>query len=81
MARIVCDSSLLKTSDVRQKKASLASRFCNKCDLGIKEDAMHVVMQCPLFEDSRKMMLYELNNTGLIEIDNLLRQPSHTFLY
>ena len=81
MARIVCDSSLLKTADVRREKASLASRFCDKCELGIEENAMHVVMQCPFFEGNRKVMLDELNSTGIVEIDNLLRQPSHTFLY
>ena len=61
MARIVCDASLLKTSDVRRKRACLASRSCDKCDLGIEEDAIHMIMQCPFFEDSRQLMLNELS--------------------
>ena len=37
MAKMVCETSLLKSSDVRLKKASIASRFCCKCDLSTEE--------------------------------------------
>ena len=72
MAKMVCEASLLKTSDVRLKKKSIASRFCNKCDLGIEETANHIVMQCPYFEADRKKKFEEMSDLNCAEINGIL---------
>ena len=71
-AKMVCEASLLKASDARLRKKSVAGRFCDKCDLGIEETAKHNVMQCPYFEEDRKVMLDEMTNLGCDEIDGIL---------
>ena len=48
------ESSLLKT-----KNQSIASRFCDRCGLGIEENVCQIVMQCPFYEQDRKNMLKE----------------------
>ena len=49
MAVLVCDTSILKSSDYRIKKKSYSHKICTRCDLGIVEDIRHLLMQCPLF--------------------------------
>ena len=71
MARLVCDSSLLKSTDVRLKKGSIASRFCENCTLGIEKSIKHIVMQCPFFEE---------DTTGY-GFEYLLNDPTQIFLY
>ena len=44
MAKLVCDTSLLKSSDYRLKKLSFSHKICTACDLGIREDIKHIVM-------------------------------------
>ena len=56
MARLVCDSSLLKAHHVKSRGTSHASRMCDKCDLGIEETARHIIMQCPFFEEDKKSL-------------------------
>ena len=46
MAQLVCDTSLLKACNLRYKKLTVASKFCDKCDLGIEENMRHIIMQC-----------------------------------
>ena len=81
MAKMVCEASLLKSSDVRLKKTSIASRFCCKCDLGIEETANHLVMQCPYFETDRKTMYEEMSDLNCPEINGILNEPGYIFLY
>ena len=42
MARMVCDSSLLKSCNPKFKGLSLASRFFDKCDLSTEESLYRV---------------------------------------
>ena len=66
MARIVCDTSLLKANDYRLKGKTYGTKICTRCDLGILESAHHLIMQCPFYENERKTMYHEIN---LIEGD------------
>ena len=79
MAKMVCDASLLKTSDVRLKKKSIASRFCNKCDHSTEETAKHIIMQCSHFEADRKKMFEEMSDLNCPEIDGILNNPGSVF--
>ena len=79
MAAIVTDSSLLKASDVRLKKKSFWSRTCVKCDLGIVEDAKHITMQCPFYENTRKEMYDEIKMLGCDTIDRSLNVAQNSF--
>ena len=81
MARLVCDSSLLKVSNVKYKGTSIASRFCERCDLGIEESVKHIVMQCPSHEEEKRVMFDEINEVDNIEISNLMRISGEIFLY
>ena len=49
MSAIVTNSSLLKSDDLRLKGKSFWSKVCERCNLGIREDAKHVIMQCPFY--------------------------------
>ena len=60
MARIVCDTSLLKTNDYRLKGKTYGAKMCTRCDLGILESAHHLIMQCPFYENERKTMYHEI---------------------
>ena len=37
-----------------------SERICNDCDLGMVENTLHLVMQCPMLEDDRKRMSNKL---------------------
>ena len=68
MARLVCHASRLKSDDFRYKGASQSTLQCQYCDLGVVENVVHLVMQCPAFEDKRRVML---ENVG--KIDDMIR--------
>ena len=70
MAKMICEASLLKTADTGLKNRSLASRFCEKCDLGSEETAMHIVMQCPFFEEDRRKMFAEWK---ILRVEKLMK--------
>ena len=72
MAAIATNSSLLKTDDVRLKNSSFWAKVCQRCDLGIKEDANHAIMQCPFYEDMRSDMYNEIENLQCVEINDAL---------
>ena len=57
MSKLVCNASLLKEHDYRLKRKSFSHKVCNLCDVGIREDVNHIVMQCPNNEGTRKEML------------------------
>ena len=65
MAALVCDTSLLKSTDYRIIKKSHGHNICTRCDLGIVEDIRHLVMQCP----SSSNQTHELFET-LVQMDN-----------
>ena len=60
MARLVCHASRLKCDDPRLKKESFSQKICGECTLGITETVYHMVMQCPVNENNRKLMFTEI---------------------
>ena len=47
--------------DVLLAKGTYGVRMCIECDLGLEEDVKHIVMQCPMYEDSRKILFQTIN--------------------
>ena len=79
MAALVSDASLLKSNDVRLKRGSHWAKTCDRCMLGIKEDLMHITMQCPFYEDTRREMYSEIENLQCQQINEALSDPQNTF--
>ena len=61
MAKLVCNSSLFKDHDYRLKKLSFSHKVCTECPLGIREDLLHLVMQCPDTQEIRTEMFALIN--------------------
>ena len=40
-------------TNYRLKRATFGELTCEKCDLGIEENALHLVVQCPHYEQDR----------------------------
>ena len=64
MAALVCDTSLLKATDLRLKKKSFSQNVCSRCDLGIIESTNHIVMQCPYYQEYRVRMHDAIEQLG-----------------
>ena len=79
MSAIVTDSSLLKAHDVRLKKKSYWTKVCVKCNLGSVEDTMHIVMQCPHYQNIRQEMHTDLEHLNCEEISGALRNAQECF--
>ena len=79
MAAIVTDAIKLKATDCSLKKASFLLRTCTKCNLGIEENANHIIMQCPLYEEVRKEMFLEIKELGCKEIDDTFENANELF--
>ena len=60
VASILCDTSLLQTTDYRLKGKTFGYKMCSRCDFGIQEDARHVLMQCPFYSEERKNLFDSL---------------------
>ena len=63
MAKLSCNTSLLKDSDYRLKGKSFSHKVCTECVLGIREDLTHLVMQCPANEDLKSEMFDVIKGT------------------
>ena len=50
LAKLVCNSSRLKSTDPRFKTASPVDRMCTLCEGYAKEDVKHVVLHCNYFD-------------------------------
>ena len=53
--------------------------MCNLCDLGIREDVNHVIMQCPNNEGIKKEMLDVIKALNEEAVDHILAQPQNLF--
>ena len=65
MAKLLTHASKLKGDDIRLKSLTPCHRVCPNCDMYIKEDLLHVVMQCPIHEPLRRNMcntLYQIDD-------------------
>ena len=92
MAAIVSDASKLKANDVKLKSSSFWAKTCTRCELSQIENAKHILMQCPFYENDRLEMYNELEalqcdeiNRGLSDTQNLAymllgRQPEYMSL-
>ena len=79
MAKLVCDANLLKSSDYRLKKLSFSHKVCTACELGIREDIKHVVMQCPQYEGTRSEMCDVLKAINDPHVQEVLEEPLEFF--
>ena len=48
----------------RRKGVAVADRVCAECKGGV-EDEMHLVLECPVYEQTRKAMLEQLSELGV----------------
>ena len=73
MAKLVCNASMLKSDDLTLAKGTYGARMCIECDLGVEENVKHIVMQCPMYENSRKIMFQRINDLpndiGVVVLD------------
>ena len=79
MAKLVGDANLLKSSDYRLKKLSFSNKICTACDLGIREDIKHIVMQCPQYEGTRSEMWDVLKAVNGPIVQEVLDEPLEFF--
>ena len=61
MAKLVSHASRLKCDDIRLNGLVPSYRACSECDLYLKEDLLHIGMQCPTMEKTRGEMYNELS--------------------
>ena len=79
MAKLVCESSLLKDHDYRLKSLSSSYKVCTQCMLGIREDLMHIIMQCPDTDDIRREMFEVLNSIEDNYVQDILKEHQEVF--
>ena len=60
MAKIVCHASNLKRDDYRLKGSTMSSRTHIMCDMYCIEDILHIINQCPYYEEERASMYEEI---------------------
>ena len=64
LSSIVRDTSLLKATDYRFKNKPFGFKMCHRCDLGIVENARHLILQCPFYDLERASMFREIESTN-----------------
>ena len=62
------------------KQKTIGFKMCNRCDLGIRENAWHIIRQCPYHNDERVEMYRELESLGDIW-QSRLSERSQEMLY
>ena len=62
MVKLLCKGSNLKSDNIRLRGSTILSRMCSLCDVGIIEDTIHVVMQCPAQADIRQELHRQIGN-------------------
>ena len=78
MAKLVCNASLLKDHDYRLKNKSFRHKICNNCELGLREDVIHMVMECPHYEDAKGEMLEMTHTNPRLYAYKVYRSIFHT---
>ena len=61
MAKLLCRCSMLKSDDIRLKDAAAFFKWCEFCDLPEIEDANHMVIRCPAFQNVREHMFRDIS--------------------
>ena len=83
LSSIECDTSLLKATDYRVKNKPFGFKMCHRCDLGIIENARHLILQCPFYDLERASMFREIestNDTWSSKINNQGYDAMHVLL-
>ena len=78
MAKLACNASLLKDNDYRLKKLSFSHKVCTVCDLSVRENVNHIVMQCPVF-GVRSEICDILKSIEDCYIQEVLKEPQESF--
>ena len=60
LAKIVCHTSRLKRDDFRLRGLSMSNRSCVMCDMYCVEDIIHLLTQCPYYQEDRDSMYVEI---------------------
>ena len=60
LAKIVCNTSKLKSNDPRLKRSSPVERLCQNCDHFVCEDAKHIILQCDFSQYQRQQLFNEI---------------------
>ena len=81
MSKTVCHASLLKQDDPRLKRLSLSNRTCIACDMYSVEDIFHVIMQCPAYQEDRKILLDEITRKCPNDKETFEKEPGNSIYY
>ena len=61
MAKIVCGSSKLKCDLFKSRQDTFNNRVCILCHIGTEQNAEHIVMQCQIHEQTRRIMYHDIS--------------------
>ena len=78
MAKLVCNSSLVKDHDYRLKKLSFSYKVCTECPLGIR-DLLHLDMQCPDTQEIRTEMFALINTIDDVYVKDVIAEQQDLF--
>ena len=79
MAKLVCDSGLLKSTDYRLKGKSFSNKICCKCEMGTLEDIHHLLMQCPFYSNEQTNLHQSLTTLGTNMATRIINEPAFYF--
>ena len=79
MASLVCDTSLLRSTDYMIKKKTFSNKICDKCYLGIIESMKHLVMQCPFYSEESGEMFASLGRLNSEVATRVMNGPTVYF--
>ena len=81
MAKLICHASFLKCDDPRLKGMSHSNRACSNCDMYLVENVYHMVMQCPMHEQERRLMYARLYEYDPMLEDFCAENPERVFYW
>ena len=79
ISRLVCRASKLKSDDLRLKGLLPSHKTCTYCDQYITENLFHVVMQCPIYEADRDLMIRSIMDLDPIIKRSFEEKPHEVF--
>ena len=80
MASLVCDTSLLRSTDYRLKNKSFSTKVCDKCELGVLESVKHLVMQCPFYSNESSELFYAISRLDSETAKRVINEPQQYFM-